>query len=71
MRFLFGWLFKLGLLGVGYLAMTGSLQVKLPASVLGYEVPEEARQWVERNAQINELAGKTQVSLKEIADRLK
>jgi hypothetical protein len=71
MRFLLGWLFKLGFLGVAYLAATGSLQLKLPDSILGYEVPREARQWVERNAQINDLAGKTETSLKEISARLR
>jgi len=71
MRFLLGWLFKLGFLGVTYLAVTGSLPFKLHDSVLGYEVPPEARQWVERNAQINDLAGKTEASLKQISDRLK
>jgi hypothetical protein len=35
MRFLLGWLFKLGFLGVAYLAATGSLQLKLPDSILG------------------------------------
>jgi hypothetical protein len=35
MRFPLGWLFKLGFLGVAYLAATGSLQFKLPDSVLG------------------------------------
>ena len=71
MRFLLGWLFKLGFLGVAYLAVTGSLPFKLPDSMLGYEVPPEVRQWVERNAQINDLAGKTETSLKEISARLK
>jgi hypothetical protein len=69
MRFLVGWLFKLGFLGVAYLAVTGSLQFKLPDSVLDYEVPQQARDWVERNAQINELAGKTEASLKQISAR--
>jgi hypothetical protein len=67
MRFLLGWLFKLGFLGVAYLAATGSLQFKLPDSMLGYEVPPEARQWVERNAQLNDL----EASLKQIAARLR
>jgi len=71
MRFLLGWAFKLGLLGVAWLAMTGSLQFKLPDTVLGYEVPRETRQWVERNAQITDLAGKTQSGLNSIADRLR
>jgi len=61
MRFLLGWLFKLGFLGMAYLAVTGSLQFK----------PSEARLWVERNAQINDLAGKTEASLKQISARLK
>jgi hypothetical protein len=43
MRFLLGWLFKLGFLGVAYLAVTGSLQFKLPDLMPGYEVPPEAR----------------------------
>jgi hypothetical protein len=71
MRFLLGWLFKLGFLGVAYLAATGSLQFKLPDYVLGYEVPPEARQWVERNTQIDDLARKTGASLRQISDGLK
>ena len=71
MRFLLGWLFRLGFLGMAYLAVTGNLQFKLTASMLGYEVPAEVRQWVERNAQINDLAGKTETSLKQISDRLR
>jgi hypothetical protein len=34
-------------------------------------VPPEARQWVERNAQITDLASKTEASLKQIAARLR
>jgi len=71
MRFLVGWLFKLGFLGVAYLAVTGSLPFKLPDSMLGYEVPQQARDWVERNAQVEDLAGKTEASLKQISARLR
>jgi hypothetical protein len=71
MRFLLGWAFKLGFLAVAGLVMTGNLPVRLPESVLGYEVPPQARQWVERNAQIVDLAGKTQASLKQISDSFK
>ena len=71
MHFLLGLAFKLGFLGMVYLAMTGSLQFKLPQSALGLEVPAQARQWVERNAQINNLAGKTQASLRQISDSLR
>ena len=41
MRFLFGWGIKLGLLGVAYLALTGGLSLKLPQTVMGYEVPRD------------------------------
>jgi hypothetical protein len=36
MRFLLGWVFKLGFLGMACLAATGNLQLRLPESVLGY-----------------------------------
>ena len=71
MKFLLGWGLKLGFLGVVYLAMTGGLQLKLPETVLGFEVPAEARQWVDRNGKINELAGKTQSGFKGIADAIR
>ena len=71
MRFLLGWVFKLGFLGVGYLAMTGGLQLKLPDTVLGYEVPSQAKEWIERNAQVNNLAGEAETSLRQISDSLK
>jgi hypothetical protein len=34
MRFLLGWAFKLGLLGMAWLAMTGSLQFKLSDALI-------------------------------------
>ena len=68
MRFLFGWTIKLGFLAVVYLAMTGNLRLQLPESVMGYEVPPLARQWVDRGAQINDIAGKTQSGFKQISD---
>ena len=71
MRFLLGWPVKLGFLGMSYLAVTGNLQFQLPETVLGYEVPAEARQWVERNAQVSDIAGKTETGLKQISDSLR
>ena len=71
MRFLLGWAVKLGFLAVVYLAMTGNLKVQLPETVLGYEVPVQARQWVDRNSQISDIANMTQTNLKHIADSLK
>ena len=68
MRFLLGWLVKLGFLAVVYLTMTGNVKVKLPETVMGYEVPPVARQWVDRNAQINDMGRQTQDGFKQISD---
>ena len=68
MRFLLGWTVKLGFLAVVYLTMTGNLKVQLPETVLGFEVPAPARQWVERNNQVSDIANKTQSGFKQISD---
>jgi hypothetical protein len=71
MRFLLGWTVKLGFLAVVYLVMTGVVPVQLPEKVLGYEVPQQAREWVDRNSQIGDLGARTQAGFKSIADGLK
>ena len=71
MRFLLGWTVKLGFLAVVYLTMTGNLKVHLPETVLGFEVPAPARQWVERNNQVSDIANKTQSGFKQISDSFK
>jgi hypothetical protein len=71
MRFLLGWTVKLGFMAVAYLVMTGSLKVQLPETVLRYELPAEARQWVDRNSQIGDMGAKTLASFKSIADGMK
>ena len=71
MRFLLGWTVKLGFLAVVYLTMTGNLKVQLPETVLGFEVPAPARQWVERNNQVSDIGNKTQSGFKQISDSFK
>ncbi len=71
MRFLFGWTIKLGFLAVVYLAMTGNLKVQLPETVMGYEVPAQARQFVDRTSQISDIGSKTQAGFKQISDSFK
>jgi hypothetical protein len=71
MRFLLGWVFKLGFLGMAWLAMTGDLQLKLPESVLGYEMPPLVRQWAERAARVGDLESGTGSGLRRISDSLK
>lgn len=68
MRFLLGWTVKLGFLAVVYLAMTGNLRVQLPETVLGYEVPVQARQWVDRSSQFGDIAGKAQTGFRQVSD---
>jgi hypothetical protein len=71
MRFLLGWTVKLGFLAVVYLTMTGNLKVQLPETILGVEVPAPARQWVDRNSQISDIANRTQTGFKQISDSFK
>ncbi len=68
MGFLLGWTVKLGVLAVVYLAMTGNLRLQLPDTLMGYEVPAQARQWVDRTSQISDVGAKTQAGLKQISD---
>jgi hypothetical protein len=71
MRFLLGWAFKLGFVGAAYLALTGNLQLKLPDSMLGYEMPPLAKQWAERVSRINDLENSGENGLRQISDRLR
>lgn len=70
MRFLLGWTIKLGVLGLIYVGMTSGARIQLPSEILGYKVPSEAQQWIDRNAQIGELGKQTQAGFKTIADSL-
>ncbi len=71
MRTLLGWLFKASFVGVLYLGVTSGVHVKLPETVLGFKVPEQAQQWVDRTAQLTEYGQQTQSGFKGIADSLK
>jgi hypothetical protein len=70
MRFLLGWIFKLGCLGLIYLGMTSGLRIKLPEEILGYKLPGGAQQWVDRNAQIGDYGKQTQAGFQTISDSL-
>ncbi|MBL6612756.1 MAG: hypothetical protein ISP49_17410 [Reyranella sp.] len=71
MRFLLGWAVKLGFLAVAYLVLTGTVRIQLPEKLLGYEVPQQAREWVDRNSQITDIGAKTQAGFKTMADGIK
>jgi hypothetical protein len=71
MRFLLGWVFKLGFLGMACLAATGNLQLRLPESLLGYEMPPMVRQWAERAARVGDLDNGIASGLRRISDSLK
>ena len=67
MRFLpLRWLFRLGFWGVAWLVLMGDLQIKLPDTVLGYAVPQQAKDWVE-GAQRDDVTN----GFNDIAGRLK
>lgn len=71
MRTLLGWIFKAAFVGVLYLGVTSGMQVKLPETILGFKVPDQARQFVDRTAQIADFGKQTQNGFKGIADNLK
>jgi hypothetical protein len=72
MRFLLGWTIKLAVIGGLYFAVsTGAVHVKLPETVLGYKVPAEAQQFVDRTAKIAEYGQQTTDGFKHIAQGLK
>ena len=71
MKFVLGWTFKLAFLGVIYLGFTSGFHVKLPETVLGYKVPEQAQQYVDRTSKIAEYGHQTQSGFENIAKGLK
>ena len=71
MRFLLGWALKLSFLGVVYVALTSGYKLQLPETVMGFKVPEPARQWVDRNAQVGEYGKQAQEGFKVVADSFK
>ncbi len=71
MRTLLGWVFKAAFVGVLYLGISSGAQVKLPESVLGFKVPDEAHQFVGRTAQIADYGKQATNGFKGIADSFK
>lgn len=71
MKFVLGWTFKLALLGVLYLGFSGGFHVKLPQTVLGYKVPDQAQQFVDRTSKIADYGQQTQARFADIAKGLK
>ncbi len=70
MRLLLNWSIKLSLAGVLYIAATTGASVKLPETILGFKVPESARQWVNRNADMAAIGEQTTTGFKTIGDSL-
>jgi hypothetical protein len=68
MRFLLGWMVKLGVMGLLYLAVTGNFKVELPETVLGFEVPAGARQWAERTTALDGVMTETGERFRQISD---
>ena len=71
MRTLLGWIFKAAFVGVLYLGITSGVQMKLPETVLGFKVPDQAHQFVERTSQLADFGKQTSTGFKGIADSFK
>jgi hypothetical protein len=71
MKTILGWTFKLAFLGVVYLGFTNGFHVQLPATVLGFKVPDAAQQFVDQTSKITEFGQQTQTGFKNIAAGLK
>ncbi|WP_421997211.1 hypothetical protein [Reyranella sp.] len=71
MRFLVVWTVKLGFLAILFLALTTDLRLRLPPTVLGMKVPDQARQWVDRNGDIGNVAARAHAGLRQISDSLR
>ncbi|MBX9946205.1 MAG: hypothetical protein K2Y40_19175 [Reyranella sp.] len=71
MRFLLGWTVKLAFVGLIYAGVTGAIPLKLPDTILGFQVPDAAKRLAGSNGQIQDIAGKTQAGFKGIADSIK
>lgn len=69
MGFLLRWTVKLGCFALIAFAVTGNL--RLPQTVLGVEVPADARQWAERNAQAGDVVDKTEAAFKQAWDNFR
>jgi hypothetical protein len=68
---LIGWTLQLGFLAAVYLTMTGKLQISLPETVMGFEVPAVAREWLDRNAEIAGYGRQTQETFKQITNKIR
>ena len=71
MRTLLGWSLKLSIGGLLYVGMTAGFGFKLPKTIMGYQVPDAAQQFVDRTSQISDFGQKTQAGFKGIGDVLK
>jgi hypothetical protein len=71
MRILLRWTLKLTFLCLVYLGVTGAINVKVPDTIMGYKVPDSARQFVERTSKIADYGQQTQNGFKNIANSFK
>lgn len=71
MRSVLGWTLKLAFAGLIYAGVSGMIPLKVPDTILGFQVPEAAKRFAGSGGQIQEIAGKTQAGFKNIADSFK
>ena len=69
MRFLLGWAFKLSVVGIIYMGVTGEFgDIKVPDTVLGYKVPEGVKRQIESANKIKEYGADTTAGFKKISE---
>jgi len=64
MRLLLRWTVKLAVLGVLYVGVTSGTDIRLPATILGFKVPDQAQQIVDSTVKQGK---QTEAGLKQLA----
>jgi hypothetical protein len=68
MRTLTRWAIKLSIAGVLYIAMTHGTRLKLPETIVGFQVPPAAQQLLDQGSDIAGLGDQGAAGLQGIAD---
>jgi len=71
MRTLTRWAIKLSIAGVLYIAMTQGVRLKLPETILGFQVPAAAQQLLDKGGDIAGLGDQATAGFQGIAESFK
>jgi hypothetical protein len=71
MRTLTRWAIKLSIAGVLYIAMTQGVRLKLPETILGFQVPAAAQQLLDKGGDIAGLGDQATAGFQGISESFK